>query len=145
MSQQEDNLTHRCGHPVSANNTRWSLDGHGCRYKTCRTCAKLKLDKRRQMAKAYVQKIRATTVCRKCGRQPIEWHSEKHKNHQHRRVGAMAMAGLPIATIAAEIKRCVPLCRRCHMVNDGRMEIAITNVRTAPRPRGDRHWTRRRA
>lgn len=71
-------------------------------------------------AKAFVAKIRSETVCARCGRQPIEWHSEKHHTTPHHRVSNMAMRGYPLDVIATEIARCEPLCRSCHMKSDGR-------------------------
>lgn len=74
-------------------------------------------------ARTYIDEINARTVCAHCGAQPIEWHNPEHvepglgKN----RIAMMPQRHAAIATIAAEMARCIPLCRRCHMVEDGRL------------------------
>ena len=71
----------------------------------------------------YVDQCRAETVCAHCGAQPIEWH---HPDHElpggHRsRVCHLRNSLHSLKRIAAEIARCTPYCRRCHMREDGRL------------------------
>jgi hypothetical protein len=103
------------------------------------------LMKRRQVAREFVAAVRATTVCKKCGKQPIEWHREEHVATPSRRINQMAGWGAPIDSIKAEILRCEALCRRCHMEEDGRLEASAARIRLMhPDNAGDKHWTRRK-
>ncbi len=72
-------------------------------------------------AKAFVAKRRAETACVRCGKKPIDWHSEEHIKKPNRRISRMAAQGKSLFSIAAEIARCEALCRRCHMIGDGRL------------------------
>jgi hypothetical protein len=73
--------------------------------------------------RAFVDEVNARTVCAHCGAQPIEWHNPDHvrQGKQHRRIARLAGKTYSIAAIEAEIARCTPLCRRCHMAEDGRL------------------------
>jgi len=73
--------------------------------------------------KAFVHAINARTVCAHCGAQPVEWHNPEHviRNRSSYRIGSLASRTVSIATIQAEMDRCTPLCRRCHMAEDGRL------------------------
>lgn len=73
---------------------------------------------------AFVAEVNARTVCAHCGAQPIEWHNPEHvlPGRSIYRIGHMARNQRSIAAIQAEMDRCTPLCRRCHMQEDGRME-----------------------
>ncbi len=92
-----------------------------------------RIAKNRDIARTYVQSVRESTRCRNCGEQPIEWHSEAHITHTRMRVGVRVYNGHSIATIQKEIDRCTPLCRRCHMKEDGRLERLLKNC---PRQKG---------
>jgi hypothetical protein len=84
------------------------------------------LKQRKAAAKAHVRTIRALTFCAHCGAQPIDWHSTAHDNGGgNRRVSARAARGESIARIDAEIAVCTPLCRSCHMKEDGRLEALL--------------------
>lgn len=72
--------------------------------------------------RAYVAARREETVCARCGAQPIDWHGEHHHAQPKRRLFEMANHDYALQTIADEIARCTPLCRRCHMAEDGRMQ-----------------------
>lgn len=74
--------------------------------------------------RAFVDEINARTVCAHCGAQPIEWHNPEHveQNRERFRIGHMVHRPRAIDAIAAELARCTPLCRRCHMREDGRMK-----------------------
>lgn len=71
----------------------------------------------------FVAEIRQRTVCAHCGAQPIDWHNPDHVNPGQgiRRIGNMISGNYTTASIQAEIDRCTPLCRRCHMREDGRL------------------------
>lgn len=74
--------------------------------------------------RAFVDAANARTVCAHCGAQPIEWHNPEHVllGRQLMRISAMASTTRTTEAIQAEMDRCTPLCRRCHMVEDGRMK-----------------------
>lgn len=80
---------------------------------------------RRQMNREFVDEVNARTVCAHCGSQPIEWHNPEHVNlnRQRFRIGQMVNQPASIKAIRAEIERCTPLCRRCHMREDGRLKV----------------------
>lgn len=80
---------------------------------------------RRAQARQYIAERRAATSCARCGAQPIDWHSDSHHSKPHRRIANMPAWGASIADIAAEIARCEPLCRRCHMETDGRLAAFV--------------------
>lgn len=86
--------------------------------------------------RAFVDEINTQTVCAHCGTQPIEWHNPEHValNRQRFRICRM-VRGRSIAAIQAEMARCTPLCRRCHMAEDGRLEAFAR----APRGIGERN------
>jgi hypothetical protein len=69
--------------------------------------------------RAYLQRLRAVTPCAHCGGGPVEWHNPEHVATPTRRLGNMI--GSSRANIDAELARCTPLCRRCHMAEDGRL------------------------
>lgn len=79
-------------------------------------------------AREFVAGIRASTVCERCGRQPIEWHNDEHIEFPYRRVAHLVALGFPIARIEAEIEASEALCRSCHMAVDGRA-AALTAAR----------------
>jgi hypothetical protein len=114
-------------------------------YYICRACQVIVNARRRasptfsqavKQARIFVQDLNARTLCAHCGVQPIEWHNPEHVdlNRQHFRISALVAGGSPIAAIEAEIERCTPLCRRCHMIEDGRMKAFVA----LPKHRGRR-------
>lgn len=80
--------------------------------------------------RAYVAEINARTFCAHCGEQPIEWHNPEHVelSRQRYRISDMVNTARSIAAIVAEMARCTPLCRRCHMAEDGRLSTSIENL-----------------
>lgn len=87
-------------------------------------------DAAKRKARRYLARVRARTVCSKCGGRPIEFHNEEHEKDSNRRVAHLAALGFPVQVIAAEISRCEALCRSCHMKLDGRLAALL-----AARPR----------
>lgn len=79
--------------------------------------------KRRRRNQAFVKEVNARTFCAHCGAQPVEWHNPDHveKNRQTYRIGFMTRTTRSLAAIQAEMDQCTPLCRRCHMKEDGRL------------------------
>jgi hypothetical protein len=73
--------------------------------------------------RAFIDEVNARTMCAHCGAQPVEWHNPEHVELNRRiyRIGDMACRTFSLEAIKAEIGRCTPLCRRCHMTEDGRM------------------------
>lgn len=71
--------------------------------------------------KVCVDAIRAATVCAKCGAQPVDFHREEHVAHPENRVGQLLISAASLQRIIQEIALCEPLCRRCHMTEDGRL------------------------
>lgn len=82
------------------------------------------LKKAKTLARALIVEVNARTVCAHCGKQPIEWHNPEHVelNRKHFRIGFLVAQGRSLKTIRAELERCTPLCRRCHMAEDGRLK-----------------------
>ncbi len=80
---------------------------------------------------AFVAEVNAQTFCAHCGAQPIEWHNPEHVelNRRQFRIGSMAHRHYSIKAIEAEMRRCTPLCRRCHMAEDGRLHRLVTHTR----------------
>lgn len=78
----------------------------------------------RVAARAFVKEVNARTVCAHCGAQPVEWHNPDHValNRRDYRIGRMVGIGRSIEKIQAEMSACTPLCRRCHMREDGRLK-----------------------
>jgi hypothetical protein len=72
--------------------------------------------------KAAIKALRNATRCFDCGGQPIEWHAEHHNVNPRQRISTMVRDGCGLNEVMAEINRCEPLCRRCHMKADGRLE-----------------------
>lgn len=89
---------------------------------------------RRARAISFVAEVNARTVCAHCGAQPIEWHNPEHVelNRQHFRISAMVAGARSPRAIQAEMDRCTPLCRRCHMLEDGRMKDLVDRVASRP-------------
>ena len=95
---------------------------------------------RRARNQSFVDEINRRTVCAHCGSQPIEWHNPEHVelNRQDQRISNLVWQPAAIVTIEAEMARCTPLCRRCHMREDGRakalQEKQSTRIPSEPRP-----------
>lgn len=77
---------------------------------------------RRVRNRQIVDEVRSRTVCVLCGAQPIDWHRPEHDEHPDWRVPYLVSHPNSVERILAEIEACTPLCRRCHMTEDGRME-----------------------
>jgi hypothetical protein len=74
--------------------------------------------------------VRADTCCRECGLQPVDFHRDEHITHPTWRVTWLVTQGQSIARIQRELALCIPLCRRCHMLTDGRLERLQQTPRT---------------
>lgn len=92
------------------------------------------LEAARARNRTFVGEVNARTVCAHCGAQPIEWHNPEHVQlgREGFRIGTMLMGGSTIGAIKSEMARCTPLCRRCHMAEDGRL-AAFAKQASAPR------------
>lgn len=86
----------------------------------------------RTQIKEIIRSIREATNCNRCGAQPIEWHHESHVGNAHRRVSSLVQRSC-LKTVIEEIQRCEPLCRSCHMQEDGRIRELL---KKAPNRRG---------
>lgn len=77
--------------------------------------------------RAFVDDLNTRTVCTHCGAQPVEWHNPEHVElkRPHMRISQMVTHGAPLRSIGAEMARCTPLCRRCHMAEDGRLKVFV--------------------
>lgn len=51
----------------------------------------------------------------------LDWHNPEHVVRPIRRISRMVGLGASVWNIAREIACCTPLCRRCHMTEDGRI------------------------
>lgn len=89
--------------------------------------------RRKEAAQAFVAEVNARTFCAHCGAQPIEWHNPEHVdlNRQSFRISSLVVQGRSIDVIQAEMGRCTPLCRRCHMREDGRLRALVESGRTS--------------
>lgn len=100
----------------------------------CRSCRSRAYTLRRanSPALAFVDHVTMHTLCAHCGAQPVEWHNPEHVelNRERFRISAMVQREEPIALIQAEMERCTPLCRRCHMQEDGRLARFINAGRS---------------
>jgi hypothetical protein len=78
--------------------------------------------------RAFIAEVNARTVCAHCGAQPVEWHNPEHVelNRQSFRIGKMVARCRSIQSIQEELTRCIPLCRRCHMKEDGRLTTFVS-------------------
>ena len=81
----------------------------------------------RRKAKAFVAEWREFATCANCGRQPVDFHNPEHLTKKANRICNMVSRGEKVKTIAAELRRCIPLCRSCHMKEDGRLEALNAN------------------
>lgn len=84
---------------------------------------KLRRLRARKIATRFVKSINKFTKCQFCGKQPIEWHRKEHVEHSNWRVSSLRTQGCSIQRIKAEMALCAPLCRSCHMKEDGRGAI----------------------
>jgi hypothetical protein len=75
----------------------------------------------RAIATEYVNLVAVSTGCARCGGIPIEWHREHHPKHPNSRVSSLRTQGASIERIQREMDSCIPLCRTCHMNEDGRL------------------------
>lgn len=73
-------------------------------------------------ALAFIAAKRKTVHCRECGGQPVDWHNPKHVEDPNMRVAGLAALGYPIEDIKAEMAKCVPLCRSCHVTADNKLK-----------------------
>jgi hypothetical protein len=96
-----------------------------------------RLQQRKAAAKAHVREIRKVTVCATCGAQPVDWHSPEHEKtgKAWMRVSALAAVGFAIHRIDTEIAACTPLCRSCHMKEDGRLDRLMRASHTIKPPK----------
>jgi hypothetical protein len=70
----------------------------------------------------------------------LDFHNPEHVLAPDRRIGRMIGIPKSISEIQAEINRCTPLCRRCHMAEDRRM-IDLQQAHSewqSQQPRGER-------
>lgn len=94
----------------------------------------------RVVATAFVDEVNARTLCVHCGAQPVEWHREEHVDRPNARVSSLRTQGASVDRIQAEMDLCVPLCRSCHMIEDGRL-VALRSA--APYQKGKIYVTPR--
>lgn len=77
---------------------------------------------RRKIATEFVEKINTKTCCAHCGEQPVEWHNPDHVEKPNSRVSSLRTQGASVERIQMEMDSCIPLCRICHMIEDGRLD-----------------------
>jgi len=85
------------------------------------------------IAKTYMKALRDRTVCAICGRQPVDFHHKDPDASKDRWIAHLTVLGFPIPRIEAELAVCEPLCRSCHMKQDGRLAFLNANK---PFPKG---------
>lgn len=111
---------------IKAYRDGWDID--------CRSCRKAQVAERRVRARAFVAEVNARTFCAHCGAQPVEWHNPEHVelNRPHYRISHLVSVGSTPRAIQKEMDRCTPLCRRCHMREDGRFANFVAHRRVSP-------------
>lgn len=112
---------HGCGHPDPDCQYTGVNTVHGC----CGDCT----------IQGYVENLRNETPCAHCGKSPIEYHHPDHPEKENDRVSSLVAQSNPSrpspvkwSRIAEEIARCIPLCRSCHMKEDGRLETLLASA-----------------
>mgnify|MGYP006498589329 CR=1 len=132
-------LDHRCRDCI--NSIRRYRTVHDLAFRARRHASCARARRRRTLtARAYVKAVREQTVCVRCGDKPVDFHHETHPSNPRTRILMRVQRGEAIAKIAAEIARCTALCRRCHMIVDGRLPRLIAagipwrQQTIAPRP-----------
>jgi hypothetical protein len=80
----------------------------------------LSREQRRLIATEFVAEINSKTVCAHCSAQPIVWHGEHHPEKPNARISSLRTQGCSVERIQQEMDVCTPLCRGCHMREDGR-------------------------
>lgn len=83
---------------------------------------------------AFVIAVNKQTFCVHCGKQPVDWHNPDHIQNPTARVSVLRARGASVERIRYEMSVSVPLCRSCHMIEDGR---ATALQAAKPRQRGD--------
>jgi hypothetical protein len=88
---------------------------------------------RRRIARDFVNALKKVTPCAGCGGPMLDWHNPEHIDRPVRRISRMVGIGSTLRNIKLEIARCTPLCRRCHMTEDGRIKglVALNRKLTA--------------
>lgn len=89
--------------------------------------------KNRAIATEFVNEVNSKTPCAHCGGGPIEWHGVHHIGKENARISSLRSQGCSTKRIQKEMDLCLPLCRSCHMIEDGRLATLAEN---APRQKG---------
>ena|SRR5688572_17010727 len=76
----------------------------------------------RELAQEYMDEVNDKTICKNCGGWPVEWHNPDHIHEGKNRIGNMVSNGIRVESIQEELDKCIPLCRSCHMKEDGRLD-----------------------
>lgn len=124
----------RRGHALEESNI-YFRDGHP----NCRACRRIATSQYRSRLlidnRERIAEVNARTFCSNCGGQPVEWHNPDHVslNQRLRRISNMIWRN-PWSEIQVELSRCTPLCRRCHMREDGRMQTFVAHGSTSRTP-----------
>lgn len=113
----------RCGDPLPIGAFGLDKSRSDGRAAVCLMCIRRRRAQTRAQNRAFVDEINARTACAHCGGQPVEWHNPEHValHRESYRIGAMIDNQSTTAAIQEEMDRSTPLCRRCHMIEDGRM------------------------
>lgn len=92
-------------------------------------------EERRVIATEWLREFEKNIPCSHCGAtdKTIDWHGEHHPQKPNFRVSSLRTQGASIDRIKKEIEICIPLCRSCHMKEDGRLKNLFT---TQPRQKG---------
>lgn len=96
-----------------------------------------------EAARSFVATVNAATPCARCGGGPIEWHNPTHVlGRKSYRIGYAVAHGRRVEEIAAEMDASTPLCRRCHMAEDGRLARFASEARTRDKTKPARSCVR---
>lgn len=71
-------------------------------------------NKYKEIGKEYMQKVKATSRCEFCGESHIAVLDFHHKDHTTKSFSLSGCYGKSIATVQAEIDKCIVLCSNCH-------------------------------
>lgn len=90
------------------------VNGKEYRRKKCKRCKQDTQNKRREKTKEWLTEYKKTLTCSKCGIEDYRVIQFHHVDGKDRNVSEMLTYS--ITAIENEIKKCIPLCANCHII-----------------------------